>query len=139
MSRKLIVLIIGIILVCGYFFYLAFPLFLIGSPDSVFDIMNYDEERHFINVDIFDENNHSIFNKIYYLDPKESIELKREINWFPPIPSNLFTWDDGPYTFYFTLDDNIMKNLTLNPWPYETVCVWLYSNDEPIDIKIATV
>jgi len=60
--------------------------------------------------------------------------LNRRISFLPPIPSNLFTWDDGPYTFYFTLDDNIMKNITTNPWPYETIGVYLYINDEPIEI-----
>ena len=95
---------------------------------------------HFINVDVFDESNNSIYNKVYFLNPDESIELERELNWLPPTPSNLFTWDDGPYTFYFTLDDNISRNITTNPWPYETICVRLYFEDtEPIEILITTL
>ena len=139
MQKKSIVIIICIILAIVYFLFLTFPLYFIGSPSSVFNIRNNDEESHFVNVNIFDENKNSIFNKIYYLEPNEKVSLNRRISFLPPIPSNLFTWDDGPYTFYFTLDDNIMKDLTLNPWPYETICIWLYYNGEPIDILISTV
>jgi len=139
MQKKTIVIIICIILASVYFLFLTFPLFFIGAPSPVFDIRNNDEENHFINVNIFDENKNSIFNKIYYLEPNESKSLNRRISFLPPIPSNLFTWDDGPYTFYFTLDDNIMKNITTNPWPYETIGVYLFVTDEPIEIIRLTI
>ncbi len=139
MSRKLIVLIIGIILVCGYFLYLTFPLYIIGPPSSVYDIKNFDDEVHFINVVVFDENRNPIYQDMDNLEPNENLELEREVNFIPPIPSNLFTWVDGPYTFYFTIDDSITENITIDPWPYETICVWLYFNEEPIDILISTV
>lgn len=139
MSRKLIVLIISIILVCGYFLYLTFPLYIIGPPSSVYDIKNYDDEVHLINIVVLDESRNPIYHDMVNLEPNEKLELERELNFIPPIPSNLFTWDDGPYNFYFTLDDNITENITIDPWPYETICILLYFNEEPIDIMISTV
>jgi len=141
MSRKLTVLIIiGIVLSGVYFFFLTFPIIFIGSPDSVFDIKSFDDEIHSINVEIFDENNNSILQKDYILNPGDMIEFNREVNPFMPIPSKFITWTDGPYTFNFTLDNNISRNITTNPWPYESIIVWLYFSDtEPIDISRVTI
>jgi len=55
MQKKSIIIIICIILASVYFLFLTFPLYFIGSPSSVFNIRNNDEESHFVNVNIFEE------------------------------------------------------------------------------------
>ena len=146
MPRKSILIIIIIVIVLFlYIFFLVFPLALVGPPCSLYYIDNDDDKTHNITVEIFDEDHVSVFKHNYILSSNESINFKREIRWYLPFPSTFITWNDGVYTFNFTVDKNVSHQITRDINQYESICVDLYSEDHqsseiiPIRIRIVTV
>lgn len=144
MVRNWKIIIILLIILGGYLFFLISPLLLIGFPAPVYHICNHDTQTHFISVKILDENNISILQKNYSLNPGETIRYERQINWYLPIPTCFISWSTGVFTFNFVLDEHISKNITTEIWVYQTIDVFLYpkkydeSKPTPIEIKIAT-
>ena len=141
-----IVFLILLILFIGYYlFFLVFPIILVGPPMSIYDIRNMDSITHNVSIEIFDSNNNSSYLKTYTIHPDETVEFERQINWFIPITSEYITWSHGTYTFQFTVDNNISKNITTLVRTWQTISVWLYYQGPhdieaiPIEIKIATV
>ena len=144
MSRKRIIpLTVVVIILCVYLFLLVFPLVLVGSPTLLYYIHNNDDKTHSLSVEIFDENNVSVFQKNYTLQPDETTDYDRTVNWHLPFPSTFISWSDGLYTFSFTVDNNVSKSITRDTNQYETIFVDLYSNYAskiiPIRIRIVTV
>ena len=144
MSRKRIIpLTVVVIILCVYLFLLVFPLVLVGSPTSLYYIHNNDDKTHSLSGEIFDENNVSVFQKNHTLQPDETTDYDREVNWHLPFPSTFISWSDGLYTFSFTVDNNVSKSITRDTNQYETIFVDLYSNYAskiiPIRIGIVTV
>jgi len=144
MSIKKIFIIVFVILLGLYLFYLYFPLMLVGPVMSVYYIDNNDSIAHDVTVEIFDEHNVSVYKKSYLLGSNKSVDLDREVQWWFPFPSKFITWNDGVYTFNFTVDYNYSKEITLNVTQYETISVDVFEMEPPdvfvpIRIRIATV
>lgn len=144
--KKVILIIITLsIILFLYLFYLVFPLILVGPPCSLYYIYNNDNKTHNITVEIFNENHISIFEHSYQLGSNESVSYKREIRWHFPFPSMFITWDDGLYTFNFTVDKNVSNQITRDINQYESISVDLYEKNYqssdiiPIRIRIMTV
>ena len=79
-------------------FYVYFPIYLIGPIMPLyFNLHNYDDTKHNIEIEIFDLNNKSIFKEIYNMDPNEEL-ISPEI-----------TKKKGEYTFNVILDDKITR------------------------------
>lgn len=140
MLRKkfLLITIIAIILIV-YFFFLFLPLILVGSPTALFYIQNEDSFSHNVSVEIFNEQNVSVFNKSYLLDDNESVHYDREIRWYFPFPSSFVTWSDGEYVFHFTVDGNSTNQITRDINQYESISVKIEPSEnqsESVDIII---
>jgi len=143
--KKAILITIIAIILFAYFFFLLFPLVLVGPPGPLYYIQNEDVIPHNITVEIFDAEHESVFKKSYVLDANEHVKLNREILWYFPFPSTFITWHDGVYTFNFTVDSNISNQITRDINQYESISVDLYDVDhftseiKPIRIRIMTV
>jgi len=144
MSIKRIAIILLVIFLGLYLFFAVFPVMVV-SPASLYHINNRDEVTHNVTVEIFDEHNVSVFKKHYTLGPDESVDLEREVNWHLPFTSSFITWYDGVYTFNFTVDNNVSKDIVRDINQYEAIMVGLDSTDYPssdivtISISIASV
>ena len=144
MSIKRIGIILLIIFIGLYLFFAVFPVMMM-SPASLYYIKNADEATHNIMVEIFDENNLSVFMKNYTLGPEESVSIDRKVNWHLPLTSSFITWSDGVYFFNFTVDNNVSKEYIREVNMFESISVRLYTTDYssseiiPIEIKITTL
>ena len=144
MSIKRIAVILLVIFIGLYLIFNVFPIMVV-SPASLYYINNHDEVTHNVTVEIFDEHNVSVFKKHYTLGHDESVDLEREVNWHLPFTSSFITWYDGVYTFNFTVDNNVSKDIVRDINQYETIMVGLDSTDYPssdivtISIMIASV
>lgn len=145
-KRKiLLVLFIVFLLFIGYYlFFLVFPILFVGPPAQVYDIHNMDSIPHNLSVEIFDSDNNSVHLITYTIQPDKEAEFERQINWYLPVPDEYITWSHGTYTFQFTVDNNISKNITTPVRTWQTISVWLYHKGPhdkeatPIDIMIGT-
>ena len=144
MSIKRIGIILLSIFIGLYLFFAVFPVMMM-SPASLYYIKNADEMTHNIMVEIFDENNLSVFMKNYTLGPEESVSIDRKVNWHLPLTSSFITWSDGVYFFNFTVDNNVSKEYIREVNMFESISVRLYTTDYssseiiPIEIKITTL
>ncbi|WP_135604598.1 hypothetical protein [Methanococcoides sp. NM1] len=68
-----------------------------------FDIWSYSLDPHKVEVNVFDENNNSIFNESYMINSSEGI-YSPVIVRSPVVTSTL-----GSYKYVVTLDDNITR------------------------------
>jgi len=132
MSIKKIIVILFVILLGFYLLSLYIPLIIVGPPGPLFYISNEDTISHDVRVEIFDENNVSVFNNTYLLDANNSTRFEREVSWNFPFPSKLVTWDDGMYTFNFTVDNNVANEITSDIDQYMAVSV----NIKPIGSEV---
>jgi len=139
MSIKKISIVVLVILLGLYFFYLYFPIMLVGAPGPLYYIRYNDTIPHNLTVEIFDENNISVFMNNYTIKSDTNIRFNRELQWFLPFPSTFVTWYDGMYTFNFTVDNNISNEITIDINQYMTVAVEIkpsINNEEKVDIEI---
>lgn len=142
--KKTVLLTIIVIILFAYFFFLIFPFVFVGSPTPLFYIQNEDSLSHNVSVEIFDEQNVSVFKTSYFLEVNESVHVSREVRWYFPFPSHFITWSDGVFTFHFTVDNNVSNQITRNINQYESVSVDIKSSENQserfeIIIKILAV
>jgi hypothetical protein len=76
-TRNKILIGIGIVVLLVVGFYFIFPFYLVGPPLPLFSLKNEDVSSHEVVIEIFDQNNKSIFKETYELDPKEEIRHPR--------------------------------------------------------------
>ena len=114
MTRKkliisIIILIAAVLIVKEIIDYL--PYFIGGAPLSVFGISNFDSKNHSVNVQIFDSNNSSVFDKTYELgDSKsEAYTVQYPENGWKDVHEKERLFPKGTYTFIVTMDTNVSK------------------------------
>jgi len=137
--KKAVLITIIVIILFAYFLFLVFPLVLVGSPTALFYIQNENSFSHNVSIEIFDEQNVSVFNTSYLLEVNESVHVDREIRWYFPFPSTFVTWSDGVYTFHFTVDNNASNQITRDINQYESISADIESSEnqsESVDIII---
>jgi hypothetical protein len=135
MTIKRIAVILVVLFIGLYLFFNVLPLWIV-PPASVYHIYNADDIDHFIEVEIFDENNVSVLIRNYTLAPEESVDLDREINWHLPFTNSFVSWNDQTFRFNFTVDGNISKEYVRELSQYECISVRLYSYDYQMDEMI---
>ena len=100
-TRNKILIGAGIVLLLAVGFYFIFPFYLVGPPLPLLSIKNGDAINHEVVIDIFDQNNKSIFKETYELDPDEEIRQPRpfllKFRWLKEC------------TLKVTVDDNATK------------------------------
>jgi hypothetical protein len=142
MKKRNIVFILIAALIGIYLFLLVFPLMLVGPPTALYYIDNDDSISHDVTVEIYDKDNNSIFNKTYLLGSNENVFFKREVQWWFPFPSTFVTWNDGLYTFNFTVDNQYYKGITRDINQYESIQIDVFTMEYPkilIPIRISIV
>jgi len=144
MSIKKIIIMLFVVFFVLYLISLYIPLLSPTIAVPLFYIENEDNISHDVRVEIFDENNVSVFNQTYILSSNSSLDFDREVSWNFPFPSKLVTWDDGFYTFNFTVDNNSSNEITrdINQYMSVTAIIKPSSNEDDeivIDIKIMSV
>jgi ABC-type dipeptide/oligopeptide/nickel transport system permease component len=144
MSIKKIIVILFIILLGLYILSVYIPLLSPTIAVPLFYIENEDGVSHDVRVEIFDENNVSVFNNTYLLGANNSTRFEKEVSWNFPFPSKIVTWYDGKYTFNFTVDNNSSNEITrdINQYMSVTAIIKPSSNEDDeivIDIKIMSV
>jgi len=114
MTRKkliigIIVLIVAVPIVKEIIDYL--PYFIGGAPLSVFGISNFDSKNHSVNVQIFDSNNRSLFDKTYELGDSrsESYIIQYPEKGWKDVHEKGRLFPKGTYTFIVTMDANVSK------------------------------
>ena len=143
MSIKKIIIILFVVFFGLYILSVYIPLLSPTIAVPLFYIENEDNISHDVRVEIFDENNISVFNQTYILSSNSRVKFDREVSWNFPFPSKLVTWDDGMYTFNFTVDNNSSNEITREIDQYMSVVADIIpsSNEDEvvIDIKIWSV
>jgi len=61
----------GMVVLLVICFYIIFPFYLVGPPLPFLSLKNRDDINHEVVIEIFDQNNKSIFKETYELDPEE--------------------------------------------------------------------
>ncbi len=114
MTRKkliigIIILIAAVLIVKEIIDYL--PYFIGGAPLSVFGISNFDSKNHSVNVQIFDSNNRSLFDKTYELgdSQSEAYTVQYPENGWKDVHEKERLFPKGTYTFIVTMDTNVSK------------------------------
>ena len=112
MTRKkliigIIILIAAVLIIKEIIDYL--PYFIGGAPLSVFGISNFDTKNHSVNVQIFDSNNRSLFDKTYELGDSrsEAFTVQYPQNGWKDVHEKERLFPKGTYTFIVTMDNNI--------------------------------
>ena len=76
-TRNKILIGAGIVLLLAVGLYFIFPFYLVGPPLPLLSLNNGDVSNHEVVIEIFDQNNKSIFKETYALDPKEELRYPR--------------------------------------------------------------
>jgi hypothetical protein len=76
-TRNKILIGVGIVVLLVVGFYVIFPFYLVGPPLPLLSLKNEDVSSHEVVIEIFDQNNKSIFKETYELDPEEEIRHPR--------------------------------------------------------------
>ena len=96
-------------------FYIIFPFYLVGPPLPLLSVNNGDVINHEVVIEIFDQNNKSIFREKYELDPEEEIRHPR------PFMLN-FRWLKE-CTLEVTVDNDITKVRETDVYPWKEFCI----------------
>ena len=117
-----------------------FPYFMVGLPLPVFGIYNHDTKNHSVNVQIFDSNNKSLFDKIYELGDSRSeaytVQYPENGKW-KDVHEKDRLFPKGTYTFIVTMDNNISKTqqIEMDTWRLASIRI---ENNGNIDIGSMT-
>jgi len=101
----------GIVVLLVIGFYIIFPFYLVGPPLPLLSLKNGDVINHEVVIEIFDQNNKSIFKETYELDPEEEIRYPR------PFLLN-FRWLKE-CTLEVTVDTDITKMCETDVYPWK--------------------
>lgn len=116
------------------FFFVVFPLVLVGTPTSLFTIANHDVVNHEVTVEIFAPNNESFLKEQYTIKPSEYIsEEKPTLMVF----RTLFKGTESGYLAVATLDNNSSASLEIAYHPWNEPIIEI--NDDEISIGEITV
>ena len=120
----------GIVVLLVIGFYIIFSFYLVGPPLPLLSLKNGDAVNHNVVIEIFGQNNNSIFKETYELDPEEEICHSR--------PFLLkFRWLKG-CTLKVTVDNDATKMCKTDVYPYKIFCIFI--DKDPIsgemDIEI---
>ena len=87
------------------------PYFIGGAPLPVLYISNHDSKNHSVNVQIFDSNNKSIFNKTYELGDSISEAYSAEYpeKGWKDVHEKERLFPKGTYSFIVKMDNNFIK------------------------------
>jgi len=116
-ATSLIVAGLGIVVLLIVGFYIIFPFYLVGPPLPLLSLKNGDAINHEVVIEIFDQNNKSIFKETYELDPKEEIRYPR------PFLLN-FRWLKE-CTLKVTVDNNTTKMYKTDVYPYKIFGIFI--------------
>ena len=123
----------GIVVLLLIGFYIIFPFYLVGPPLPLLSLKNEDVINHEAMIEIFDQNNKSIFREKYELDPEEEIRYTR------PFLLN-FRWLKE-CTLKVTVDNDIRKIYETDVYPWKEFCIAI--DKDPIsgemNIKIGAI
>jgi hypothetical protein len=112
----------GVLLLLAVGFYFIFPFYLVGPPLPLLSLKNGDVINHEVVIEIFDQNNKSMFKETYELDPKEELQYPRpfllKFRWLKEC------------TLKVTMDNNTRKMYETDVYPYKIFCIFI--NKDPI-------
>ena len=104
-TRNKILIGAGIVVLLVVGFYIIFPFYLVGPPLPLLSLKNGDAINHEVVIEIFDQNNKSIFKETYELDPEEEIGYPRpfllKFRWLKECTLKV-TVDNGTTKMYET-------------------------------------
>ena len=119
---------VGIVLLLVVGFYFIFPFYLVGPPLPLLSLKNGDIINHEVVIEIFDQNNKSIFKETYELGPKEELRYPRpfllKFRWLKECVLKV------------TVDNNTTKMYETDVYPYKIFDI--FTNKDPIsgDVNI---
>jgi len=103
--------------------YLFLHFIFMGSAAPFFVIHNHDVKGHEVTVEVFDQQNKSIINETYSLEPKGDFSQARPL-------SLQFHREKREYTFKVTMDKQITSTVKMEiQHSHALVDIWLYSKD----------
>ena len=107
----------GIVLLLAVGFYFIFPFYLVGPPLPLLSLKNGDVNNHEVVIEIFDQNNKSIFKETYELAPKEEIRYPRpfllKFRWLKECTLNV------------TVDNNTTKMYKTDVYPWKEFGIFI--------------
>lgn len=116
----------GIVVLLVVGFYFIFPFYLVGPPLPILSLKNRDVINHEIVIEIFDQNNKSIFKETYELDPKEEIGYPRpfllKFRWLKEC------------TLKVTVDNNTTEMCKTDVYPWKEFGIFI--DKDPISGEI---
>jgi hypothetical protein len=131
--RSTAIVTIGIVL--GYlFFFVWFPLVMIGAPTSLYSIHNFGTKNHTLTIKILDSTNTTVLVKTYDVRPTMSITYDRGFGWYPTATWTPFTWSEGEYTFSAILDQVYTASYTTHVQITQTIAIHIDFMDTPLEI-----
>ncbi|KKG08373.1 hypothetical protein EO92_07085 [Methanosarcina sp. 2.H.A.1B.4] len=137
-AKKLVILCI-VILITVLIFYISIPFVFMGAAAPFFVIHNHDITSHEVMVEVFDQQNKSIVNETYRLEPESDLSRARPL-------SLQFHREKREYTFKVTMDKQITNTVKMEiPHSHTLVDIRLYSKNYesgeivPIFMEIAEV
>ena len=139
MTRKkliisIIILMAAVVIIKEIIDYL--PYFIGGAPLSVFGISNFDSKNHSVNVQIFDSNNRSLFDKTYELgdSQSEAYTVQYPENGWKDVHEKDRLFPKGTYAFIVTIDNNVSKTQQIKMDDDRIASIGIDNNGN-IDIK----
>jgi hypothetical protein len=132
-TRNKILIGVGIVVLLVVGFYIIFPFYLVGPPLPLLSLKNGDAINHEVVIEIFDQNNKSIFKETYELDPKEEIGYPRpfllKFRWLKEC------------TLKVTVDDNTTKMYKTDVYAWKEFAIFIDKDSvsEEINIGIGAI
>ena len=127
--------IVAIGIALGYlFFFVLFPIIMIGAPTPLYSIHNFDTKNHALIIKILDSRNTTVLVKTYDVLPARSIAYDRGFGWYPKAAWTPFTWSEGEYTFSVMLDEAYTASHTTHVRITQTVVIDIDFMDTPLKI-----
>ncbi len=128
-----------IILIAALFLYISLPFIFMGPAAPFFVIHNHDVKSHEVIVEVFDQDNKSIINETYHLEPEDDFSQARPL-------SLQFQREKREYMFKVTMDKQVASVVKMEiPHSHTLVNIRLYSKDYesgeivPISMKTAAI
>lgn len=128
-----------IILIAALFLYIFLPFIFMGPAAPFFVIHNHDAKSHEVVVEVFDQDNKSIINETYHLEPEDDFSQARPL-------SLQFQREKREYMFKVTMDKQVASVVKMEiPHSHTLVNIRLYSKDYesgeivPISMKTAAI
>ncbi len=134
--RRVMMIVAGIVGVGYLFFFVIFPVIIMGGPTSLYYIANQDTTNHTIEITVLDSSDKTVLTQNYSMLPDASVHHSRGFGWYPTVTWTPFTWSSGNYTFIAVLDGNYTASHSTNVQITQTIFIVITKHDiPPLEIR----